>query len=26
MAKQPVDPLTKERLDRLIRDLEEQLQ
>jgi hypothetical protein len=25
MARQPVDPLTKERLDRLIRDLEEQL-
>jgi hypothetical protein len=25
MAKEPVDPLTKERLERLIRDLEEQL-
>jgi DNA-binding protein YbaB len=26
MAKQPVDPLTKERLEKLISDLEEQLQ
>ncbi len=25
MAKQPVDPLTKERLDQLVSDLEEQL-
>jgi hypothetical protein len=25
IARQPVDPRTKERLDRLIRDLEEQL-
>ena len=25
IAKQPVDPLTKNRLDRLVRDLEEQL-
>jgi hypothetical protein len=25
MAKEPVDPLTKERLERLISDLEEQL-
>jgi hypothetical protein len=26
MAKQPIDPLTKDRLGALIRDLEEQLQ
>ena len=25
MAKQPLDPLTKERLEKLVRDLEEQL-
>jgi len=25
MAKEPVDPLTKERLEQLVRDLEEQL-
>jgi hypothetical protein len=25
MAKQPIDPLTKERLEQLVRDLEEQL-